>query len=166
MFFAMRGLAMRRLLSGSGCLMLIVSSGCAMCANPYDDSYAAYGGRRERTDMVHGRVGSEFDPAPEIIHAAPKEQSPQPATPEEPIPDRSSTERPEARGFAPEDRSAPDTTLPESPEGTIELPEYEPDELPSPGPLPLPSDLPPDLPGNDDRSAKRHPLQDLFDEDF
>jgi hypothetical protein len=170
----MRGLTMGRLLSWSGCLMLLVSSGCAMCANPYDDSYAAYGGRRERTDMVHGRVGSVFDPAPEIIHEVPQEQSPQPATPEPPetpettetpTPDRPSIEAPLELDGLPEEDVEPDTELPELPNGTIELPELEPGQMPAPDDLPAPGEVPPDI-QDDNRSAKRHPLADLFDEDF
>ena len=43
--------------------MLISLAGCAMCANPFDCYYAAYGGRLPRHDMVNGRVGSILDPA-------------------------------------------------------------------------------------------------------
>ncbi len=42
---------------------LISLAGCAMCANPFDCQYAAYGGRLPRADMVNGRVGSILDPA-------------------------------------------------------------------------------------------------------
>ncbi len=42
---------------------LISLAGCAMCANPFDCRYAAYGGRLPRADMVNGRVGSILDPA-------------------------------------------------------------------------------------------------------
>ncbi len=39
-------------------------SGCTMCHTPFDDTYAAYGGVRERQDRMHGRVGSILsDPA-------------------------------------------------------------------------------------------------------
>ena len=41
---------------------LISLAGCAMCANPFDCQYAAYGGRLPRADMVNGRVGSILDP--------------------------------------------------------------------------------------------------------
>ncbi len=43
--------------------LLISLAGCAMCANPFDCQYAAYGGRLPRADMVNGRVGSILDPA-------------------------------------------------------------------------------------------------------
>jgi hypothetical protein len=38
----------------------LVSSGCCICDNPFDEHYAAYGGRNPRADMVCGRVGSVF----------------------------------------------------------------------------------------------------------
>lgn len=43
--------------------LLAVASGCAICANPEDCSYPAYGGRWQRSDPCCGRVGSLFDPA-------------------------------------------------------------------------------------------------------
>jgi hypothetical protein len=43
--------------------MLISLAGCAMCDNPFDYHYAAYGSRLPRADMVNGRVGSILDPA-------------------------------------------------------------------------------------------------------
>ncbi len=39
------------------------TSGCAICCTPYDYAYPAYGGRWQRADMYHGRVGSAFEPA-------------------------------------------------------------------------------------------------------
>jgi hypothetical protein len=33
-----------------------------MCSTCGDDTYAAYGGKWERVDMTHGRVGSAFTP--------------------------------------------------------------------------------------------------------
>jgi hypothetical protein len=44
-------------------------SGCAMCANCDDYAYPAFGGKWQRADRFHGRVGSVFDPA-EIRPAA------------------------------------------------------------------------------------------------
>ena len=54
---------MKRIFSGllCGCLALW-SIGCAMPEHPYDDDYAAFGGRWERQDPAHGRVGSAFTP--------------------------------------------------------------------------------------------------------
>ena len=53
---------MRSALAFWGCCTLLATMGCAMCANPHDCSYAAYGGRIQRVDRVHGRVGSILDP--------------------------------------------------------------------------------------------------------
>jgi hypothetical protein len=55
----------KRLRSTLLCLALAVSAaGCAMCHTEFDDTYAAYGGIRERQDRMHGRVGSILsDPA-------------------------------------------------------------------------------------------------------
>jgi hypothetical protein len=176
-----RGQTMRYLLSWCGCLSLLVSGGCAMCAHPYDCWYAAYGGLRQRTDMADGRVGSVFDPAPEVSYAPGKQQSPQPTPAEEPAPaikppDESGLPTPQAPTTGPT-TPLPTTEqrfeekLPELPEGTLELPEPGPE--PEPGNLPIPqgdqspgdSTLPPDLPGSGDRSAARHPLHDLFDDE-
>ncbi|MDA7950411.1 MAG: hypothetical protein MPJ24_02900 [Pirellulaceae bacterium] len=41
-------------------LILVSSSGCAMCCSPYDDAYSAYGGSVERGDLYYGRVNSHF----------------------------------------------------------------------------------------------------------
>ena len=41
---------------------LLLASGCAMCGNCDDYSYSAHGGRWERLDPCHGRVGSAFTP--------------------------------------------------------------------------------------------------------
>jgi hypothetical protein len=43
--------------------LLTGSGGCAMCCAPDDYAYSAYGGRWQRHDMYHGRVGSAFAPA-------------------------------------------------------------------------------------------------------
>ncbi len=61
---------MRCVLAFWGCLTLLTTMGCAMCASPYDRSYAAYGGRIQRTDRVHGRVGSILDPGAGTYAAA------------------------------------------------------------------------------------------------
>lgn len=54
---------MKRLLS----VMLLSSpiallAGCAMCCSPYDYAYPTYGGKWQRVDRDHGRVGSIFTP--------------------------------------------------------------------------------------------------------
>jgi hypothetical protein len=41
-------------------LMTVSLSGCAMCSNPFDECYPAFGGSRPRADMLAGRVGSKF----------------------------------------------------------------------------------------------------------
>jgi hypothetical protein len=41
---------------------LLLSTGCAMCNSEHDYTYGAYGGRWQRDDPVHGRVGSAFSP--------------------------------------------------------------------------------------------------------
>jgi len=146
---------MRQLLAVCGCLTLLGCWGCSMCASPYDCQYAAYGGLRERTDMVHGRVGSVFDPAPEINHAAATRQSPQPTPADEPDgvlgpadgPDGAPGPADDVRGDtdthppdelpSPADAvppirppGTPDSDLPNLPEGTIELPELNGSEIP------------------------------------
>ena len=40
--------------------MLFASLGCSICAAPDDCAYGAYGGKWQRHDMYHGRVGSAF----------------------------------------------------------------------------------------------------------
>ncbi len=39
---------------------MIPFSGCSLCCTPYDHHYATTGGKHQRVDMVHGRVGSIF----------------------------------------------------------------------------------------------------------
>jgi hypothetical protein len=52
---------MLRKLFGLALLCLLPTwLGCALCCGTDDYNYAAYGGRWERHDMTHGRVGSVF----------------------------------------------------------------------------------------------------------
>ncbi len=44
-------------------LVLAGTSGCAMCDNVEDWTYAAFGGKWQRDNPTSGRVGSVFDPA-------------------------------------------------------------------------------------------------------
>lgn len=37
--------------------------GCSSCCTPWDDAYPTYGGKWERVDRFHGRVGSAFNDA-------------------------------------------------------------------------------------------------------
>jgi hypothetical protein len=54
---------MKRLLNAVLCLsLLVVSAGCSICQGPDDYGYATYGGRWQRMDRQHGRVGSRFTP--------------------------------------------------------------------------------------------------------
>ena len=55
---------MRLLAAAALCWSLsFMAGGCAICQGPHDCDYPTYGGRWERTNRTHGRVGSEFDPA-------------------------------------------------------------------------------------------------------
>jgi hypothetical protein len=64
---ARKGQLVIRLMAGiAGGLILSSALGCAMCASPHDEAYAAYGGKRPRQDMYQGRVGSAFRPAGEV----------------------------------------------------------------------------------------------------
>ena len=51
--------ACRALLAGLA-VTIISMSGCSICCGPYDRDYPVYGGRFERTDPSHGRIGSVF----------------------------------------------------------------------------------------------------------
>lgn len=66
-------------------LMIAGSAGCAMCCNPYDSHYAGYGGAWERLDPAFGRVGSQFEPAGDmVVGPAPTEQGAYPLEEVEP----------------------------------------------------------------------------------
>ncbi len=57
-------MAQRALGIGRYLLVLAVClSGCAVCQNCDERTYSAYGGKWQRTDRGHGRVGSLFDMA-------------------------------------------------------------------------------------------------------
>ena len=47
--------------------LLPLWAGCAMCSSCDDYSYGAFGGRWQRDDYVHGRVGSVFEPAGSFV---------------------------------------------------------------------------------------------------
>ena len=65
----------------------LLTSGCAMCCSPYDEAYGFTGGRWQRTNLCHGRVGSAFAPAgavgETIVEEVPAELPP-PVPPSEP----------------------------------------------------------------------------------
>lgn len=48
-------------------MLLVASSGCAICNSEYDFDYSAFGGSWDRHDRTHGRVGSAFHPAGERV---------------------------------------------------------------------------------------------------
>lgn len=126
-----------------GWLLLLSCSGCAMCASPYDCQYMSYGGLRERTDMVHGRVGSVYNPATEINHVVPKTVSALPAeeivqpgdtspTPAKVKPDTAGEKRdPAGAKRAQPPSSGPGSDLPDLPQGTMELPDLDADKAPA-----------------------------------
>ena len=127
--------------------------------------------------MVHGRVGSVFDPASEVSHGDRPEQ-PELATPEsfpsdeglggDRVPDVPQPPSDDGLSVPREGPGLDDRRLPGGlpEEGTIELPELAPGDLPAAGDdLPSPSILPPDLPGSG-RSAQRHPLHELLDDEL
>lgn len=51
------------------CVMLLIGfllaggMGCAICPNPYDNDYNAFGGTYDRADRARSRAGSAFEPA-------------------------------------------------------------------------------------------------------
>ncbi len=61
---------MRCALAVVGSFALLTTIGCAMCASPYDGSYAAFGGRVQRSNRSSGRVGSIFDPSAGVLREA------------------------------------------------------------------------------------------------
>ena len=38
----------------------LFQAGCAMCTANFDEAYGGHGGKWQRSDAVHGRVGSPF----------------------------------------------------------------------------------------------------------
>ncbi|MEL7496488.1 MAG: hypothetical protein AAFN77_02690 [Planctomycetota bacterium] len=41
-------------------LVILGAAGCSMCCGPYDYDYPTFGGKHQRVDPSHGRVGSIF----------------------------------------------------------------------------------------------------------
>jgi len=88
--------------------LLSSTSGCAVCCNPHDCKYPAYGGVIERLDPVHGRVGSLYGPQPVFVPG--DRPAPPPATrelqPTPTLPDANTSEQPkeEAPKLPSEDR--------------------------------------------------------------
>ncbi len=49
-------------------------SGCTICCSPYDFDYMSSGTKLQRTDMTHGRVGSNLsDPNLSVIESSPSD---------------------------------------------------------------------------------------------
>lgn len=76
----------------AGVVGLVIASsfvGCSVCCTPYDDAYPAYGGKWQREDRYHGRVGSAFHPAGgmAVNEASYDEMAPQEPTPATPYDD-------------------------------------------------------------------------------
>jgi len=137
------------------CLLLLECLGCAMCANPHDCKYAAYGGYRERADMVHGRVGSVIDPALEVSHATSVEQSPTETSdklvvPPDGVMEPTPAEPTETLPSPNEDLTAPWQDQESMPDSLPDaLPEAGPEAFPDDGGIPTPSDSDlPELPEN------------------
>ena len=62
--FDSRILIMKKLLLLLAGIASLGASGCAACCSPYDFDYPTFGGKWERLDRQHGRVGSAFyDPS-------------------------------------------------------------------------------------------------------
>ena len=52
----------------------IFHTGCAMCCGTYDEAYAGHGGKFQRSDLFHGRIGSPFsDPNSQYLAGQPLE---------------------------------------------------------------------------------------------
>jgi hypothetical protein len=63
-FIDVRILIMKKLLLLLAGIASLGASGCAACCSPYDFDYPTFGGKWERLDRQHGRVGSAFyDPS-------------------------------------------------------------------------------------------------------
>lgn len=122
---------MRRVYWFCACLSLLSTYGCAICASPHDCKYAAYGGKRERADHVHGRVASVFDPALEVSRAGQVGQSGPQSVDLESLPPAEEAESSQAK---------PDRTPSVMPEGKGSSPETEPS---TPRDSERPLDLPP-----------------------
>jgi hypothetical protein len=73
---------MRRLLALSTlCVGLALSTGCSICASPYDQDYGFYGGSWQRFNASQGRVGSRFNNAGGPVNASEPEVIQTPGTP-------------------------------------------------------------------------------------
>jgi hypothetical protein len=130
---------MRNALAVAGSIALLSTMGCAMCASPHDYSYAAFGGKVQRTNRACGRVGSIFDPVAQPYALASVESIVSPAPADEQIwdPDwESESEMAPTEGVE-EDLSIPggEELLPPPFEGGEPADEVPWDSLPTPSEL-------------------------------
>ena len=57
-------------------LFCFLSTGCSMCCGPYDYDYPNFGGKHQRQDRQHGRVGSILsDPLAPRVGGAPADSN-------------------------------------------------------------------------------------------
>lgn len=99
--------------------------GCAMCCGPYDDHYPVFGGRIQRADPVHGRVGSVFSD-PNLAGAGPLADSNLDVVERRLLPDRQLPGVEEVPGSDPPARGI--LPAPESENAVPSLPERAPAE--------------------------------------
>lgn len=80
-----------RILLTIACLAVFVCgglTGCSMCCGPYDYHYPTFGGKHQRTDPTHGRVGSIFsDPNATLGPSSDSNLVPHPAVEVPSVPD-------------------------------------------------------------------------------
>lgn len=107
-------------------LVLAGTTGCAMCDNAQDWSYAAFGGKWQRDNPTSGRVASLFDPAGAQIveQGSPMEAEPAPESTEEAEESaKPLVEEPEAETAEPQMEEPKDEAADRQPAGgTLELP--------------------------------------------
>lgn len=146
-------------------LVLAGTSGCAMCDNVEDGTYAAFGGKWQRDNLASGRVGSVFDPAGmQVVDAG----TPTEAEPELAEPPEAEEETTESLLTEPDQTPEAADLLPAEPSGTAETSETmenEPSDEPAPDgatasdaqadldPAPAPDGI--GLPEMPDESAER-----------
>jgi hypothetical protein len=100
-------------------LLAATAGGCAICANPDDEAYSAYGGMVERADPYHGRVNSAFGPGGglggSVLVEPASHEAAEEVGPGAPMPAQMPPASPEEREAGPDDDS-PETVAPAAPE--------------------------------------------------
>jgi hypothetical protein len=126
-------------------MALLSTMGCAMCASPYDSSYAAFGGKVQRTNRACGRVSSILDPSAQTIEPASAETIVSPTPAAEQVVPPAGLSAPEA--WSSEDTGG-DLASPPTGEDTLPLPfeSGEPSDAVPWEALPMPSELDPGAP--------------------